>query len=176
MKKTPTKRSRELVLITAGVVTSLPVSACCTRLLHLLNNAEDLLLLWKRLCREPPAVLCVCERWTLGKLCSQFSRFYPEVMSENGLTNSGGVFSLEGSWADGSESNLTHTPPETIHTFSYSPLLRSQIPRWILCNRRKMQLPKRVLSHLMWKILQLKIFRRFVETPAKGWVWIFLHS
>ena len=49
-----------------------------------LNSAiaviEDLLLLWTRLCRKPPA--CVKDK-TLGKLCSQFSGFYLEVMSEN---------------------------------------------------------------------------------------------
>ena len=39
-----------------------------------------------RLCREPPAVLCMCERQTLGKHRGQFSGSYPQAMSENGLT------------------------------------------------------------------------------------------
>ena len=49
-----------------------------------LAGIMDLLLLWVHLCREPPTVLCMCERQTTGRLCSQFSRFYLLVMSEKG--------------------------------------------------------------------------------------------
>ena len=42
-----------------------------------LNNMEVLMLLWRCLCREPPAALCTCETQTLQKLCRQFSRFLP---------------------------------------------------------------------------------------------------
>ena len=56
--KTATKMSKELVVIRAHM----------------------------RLCREPPAVLSMCERQTLAKLSSQFSGFYPQAMSEDGLT------------------------------------------------------------------------------------------
>ena len=51
----------------------------------LLSNRKDLMLLWTRLCRKPPAVLCMCERQTLGRLQSKSSVFYLEVMSENGF-------------------------------------------------------------------------------------------
>ena len=44
---------------------SLSASACCTQLHHPHRNYnEDLMLLRLCLCREPPAVLCVCERQT----------------------------------------------------------------------------------------------------------------
>ena len=62
----------------------LPTHGCS---ISCLNNAEDLLVLWTRLCRKPPTVLCMCERQTAGKLHSQFSIFYPQVMSENGFCN-----------------------------------------------------------------------------------------
>ena len=61
----------------------LPAAPSCST--SLLNNVEDLMPLWTCLCREPPAVLGMCERQTVGKLCSQFSRFYPQVMSDNRL-------------------------------------------------------------------------------------------
>ena len=39
-----------------------------------LNPAEDLLLLWTYLSREPPSALCMWERQTVEKVCTQFSR------------------------------------------------------------------------------------------------------
>ena len=54
-----------------------------------LNNAEDLMLVWMWLCTKLHAVLCMCERQTAGKLHIQFSRFYPQVMSENGFRHAG---------------------------------------------------------------------------------------
>ena len=52
---------------------------------------EDVLLLWRYLCREPPAVLCMCEKQSGGKLLTHFSGLNPHVMSESGYN----VTSLE---------------------------------------------------------------------------------
>ena len=62
---------------------SLPAASGCST--SRLNNAEDLLLLWTRLCREPPAALCMCERQGPGKVRTQFSGHHPQVISENCL-------------------------------------------------------------------------------------------
>ena len=60
----------------------LPAAPSCSN--SHLKNTEDLLLLWTCVCREPPTVLRKCDRKTRGKLRSQFSGFYPQVMFENG--------------------------------------------------------------------------------------------
>ena len=62
---------------------TLPLSAAPGCSTSPLTNAADLLLLWMHLCRKPPTVLCMSKRQTLGKLWTQFSRVYPQVMSEN---------------------------------------------------------------------------------------------
>ena len=66
-----------------NMIVSAPPGCSASRL----NNAEDLMLLWTRLCREPPVVLCcVVNVWqTTGKLWSQFSGVYLQVTSEKGF-------------------------------------------------------------------------------------------
>ena len=57
-----------------------PASAFCTT--PYLNPAEDLLLVWKLLIREPPAALCRCERQTVEKVWTQCSRDPPKGTSK----------------------------------------------------------------------------------------------
>ena len=64
---TQTNMSTELVVIRADTGVGWTTSR--------LNNAEDLLLLWTCLCREPPAALCMCETVTYLQYISKSTEF-----------------------------------------------------------------------------------------------------